>query len=137
APTMLPKAHLRPADALLLIAAHRGQGHVLARAIDPAVVDERDPSLTDPSLDMYAEENGFREPPAWSEYAPEFVARYRAAQLERVRRLDAIARALLDPSLRARRASRAPGFAALPFAERQRIERAMHERRAMAVYRTM
>lgn len=137
APTMLPKARLRPADALLLVAAHRGQGHVLARAIDPSVLDEHDPSLIDPSLDMYAEENGFREPPAWSEYTPEFVARYRAAQIERVRRLDAIARALLEPSLRARRATKAPGFAALPFAERQRIERVLHERRIMVVYRTM
>lgn len=137
APVLLPKARLVAGDALLLVAAHRGQGQVLARAIDPSVIDEHDPSLTDASLDMYAEANGFREPPAESEYAPGFVERYRAAQLERVRRLDATARALLEPSIRARRASKAPGFAALPFAERQRVERAVHERRVMVVYRTM
>lgn len=138
APTMLPKARLVAADALLLIAAHRGQGQVLARAIDPSVIDEHDPSLVDPSLDMYAEASGFREPPRDSDYAPAFVERYRAAQLERVRRLDAIARALLEPSRRARKAMKGgPAFAALPFAERQRIERLAHARRVMVVYRTM
>lgn len=137
APTMLPGARLRLADALLLIAAHRGQGEVLARAIDPAVVDERDPSASDPALDMYAEHNGFRPPPAPSAYSPDFVARYRHAQRERVRRLDVIARSLLDPARRARRLAKAPGFASLSFGERQTIERAMHERRLMVVYRTM
>ncbi len=137
APVLLPKARLTPADALLLIAAHPGQGRVLARAIDPSVVDEHDPELTDPSLDMYAEANGFREPPADSAYEPSFVERHRAAQLERVRRLDAIARGLIEGTVRARKASKLPGFASLPFAERQRIERAMHTRRVMVVYRTM
>jgi hypothetical protein len=32
--------------------------------------------------------NGFREPPAWSEYAPTFVERYLAARTDCVRRLD-------------------------------------------------
>lgn len=137
APTMLPGATLEPADALLLIAAHRGEGHVLARCIDPAVIDERDPTLTDPALDMYSEANGFAPPPAWSEYAPDYAARYRAAQLDRVRRLDAVARALLEPERRARRATKAKGFDALPFSERQAIERALHLRRVMVVYRTM
>lgn len=137
APTMLPRAKLTPADALCLVAAHRGQGHVLARAIDPAVVDERDPTLSDPTLDMYAEANGFRPPPAWSEYPADFVARYRSAQLDRVRRLDALAHALLEPARRARRIAKAPSFGSLPFAERQAIERAVHAQRVMVVYRTM
>lgn len=137
APTMLPSARLSPADALVFVAAHRGQGHVLARAIDPAVLDERDPTLTDPALDMYAEHNGFRPPPEWSEYAPDFVERYRSAQLERVRRLDAVARALIEPARRARRMMKAPTFTSLPFPERQAIERAVHARRVMVVYRTM
>lgn len=137
APTLLPRANLHPADALVLVAAHPGQGQVLARAIDPSVLDEHDPTLTDPALDMYAEHNGFRPPPQWSEYAPDFVERYRKAQLERVRRLDAIARALLEPARRARRLQKSPSFSELPFAERQAIERAVHARRIMVVYRTM
>lgn len=137
APTLLPRATLAPADALVLVAAHRGQGHVLLRCIDPAVVDERDPTLTDAALDMYAPDNGFRPPPEPSEYAEDFVPRYRAAQIERVRRLDALAMALLEPARRARREAKAPGFEALPFAERQRVERDVHRRHVMVVYRTM
>ena len=38
---------------------------------------------------VYDERNGWRRPPQPSSYAPEFLARYRAAQLERARRLDA------------------------------------------------
>ena len=137
APTMLPRAKLTPADALCLIAAHRGQGHVLARAIDPSVIDEHDPTLTDPSLDMYAEASGFSPPPEWSEYRLAFVQGYRSAQLDRVRRLDAMAHALLEPARRARRIAKAASFASLPFGERQAIERAVHAQRVMVVYRTM
>jgi hypothetical protein len=137
APVMLPKAKLTPADGLILIAAHRGQGQVLLRAIDPSVIDEHDPSLTDPSIDMYDPDNGFRAPPEPSSYEAPFVDRYRRAQIDRVARLDAIAKALLAPSDRARRATKAPGFDLLPFAARQSIERALHLRRVMTVYRTM
>src|SRR5258705_11514664 len=84
-----------PGDGVVYPAAHRGQGKVLLDAIDPSVVDERDPIAAEPALDMYDPRNGFREPPAWSEYAPDFVERYRAAQAERVRRLDATARELV------------------------------------------
>lgn len=133
APTMLPKASLTPADGLILIAAHRGQGQVLLRAIDPAVIDERDPSLSIPSLDMYAEANGFAPPPAPSRYDAAFVDRYRRAQLERVGRLDALARALLAGSERARKIA----LEGLSFSERQPIERALHLRHVMVVYRTM
>lgn len=74
------------AEGLVLVAAHRGEGQVLLQAIDPL------------DLDMYDPANGFRPPPAWTEYDPAFVARYRAAQRARVERLDAEARALLgDP----------------------------------------
>jgi alpha-beta hydrolase superfamily lysophospholipase len=133
----LPKTRLSPADALMLIAAHRGQGHVLARCIDPAVIDEHDPALTDRALDMYAEENGFVPPPGESKYEDVFVERYRAAQLARIERLDVVARALLAPAEEARRKTKAPGFDALVFSERQAIERALHARRVMVVYRTM
>jgi acetyl esterase/lipase len=91
-PTKLGMAEMIPADGLVLVACHRGQGKVLEQCIDPAVVDEADPLATDASLDMYDPANGFRPPPEWTTYSDEFVAGYRAAQLDRVRRLDDRAR---------------------------------------------
>jgi acetyl esterase/lipase len=94
-PTRLARAEMIPADGLVLVACHRGEGHVMSQCIDPAVVDESDPLRTDDSLDMYNPDNGFRPPPEWSHYDDAFVARYRAAQGERVARLDARARELI------------------------------------------
>jgi dienelactone hydrolase len=94
-PSYFDGAPMTPAHGVVYIAAHRGQGKVLLDAIDPSVVDERDPLAADPALDMYDARNGFCEPPAWTEYDPAFVERYRAAQVERVRRLDATARELV------------------------------------------
>jgi pimeloyl-ACP methyl ester carboxylesterase len=62
---------------------------VLTGWLDPSVTDESDPIATDPALDMYNPANG---PP----YAPEFVERYRAAQVERNRRITAWALAERD-----------------------------------------
>lgn len=137
AKTALPRVTLQPADALLLVAAHRGEGHVLMRSVDPSVTDEADPAATDPAVDMYAPANGFREPPAETRYDAAFVQRYRDAQRARVARIDERARALLAEANEARRATQAPGFDALPFAERQPLERARHTRHVMVVYRTM
>jgi pimeloyl-ACP methyl ester carboxylesterase len=91
----LNRHQLPPADALMFLAAHPGQGRILLRQIDPAVVDEADPLANDPALDMYLPEHGFRGPPAESRYAPAFLARFRDGQVARVRRLDERARALI------------------------------------------
>ncbi|MCB9592476.1 MAG: hypothetical protein H6719_07070 [Sandaracinaceae bacterium] len=137
APTALPRVALPPADALVLIAAHRGEGHVLTRCIDPSVIDETDPSPTDASVDMYATENGFAEPPAATSFDAGFVTRYRAAQADRVARIDARARSLVAQQVAAMKAMKDPSFGARPFAERQAIERARHAQHVMVVYRTM
>lgn len=83
---------LPPADGLALIAPHVGQGLILGKLIDGAVIDESNPLLTDATLDIYDAANGFVTPPDSSSYDPEFLVRYRAAQLARVARLDEIAR---------------------------------------------
>jgi pimeloyl-ACP methyl ester carboxylesterase len=67
---------LLPAEGYIASAAHRGRPDVLTAWLDASVVDETDPVATDPELDPFDDRNG---PP----YSPEFVARYRAAQVAR------------------------------------------------------
>lgn len=135
-PTKFAIAKMTKGDGILYVAAHRGQGHVLLRSVDPAVVDENDPFASDPALDMYAERNGFRVPPTPTKYAPEFVSRYREAQRARVKRLDAIAHALIAAKERATEESQAPAFEALPWDEKHpTLRRAAHEP-MMVVHRT-
>ncbi|MGW0997226.1 hypothetical protein ACWD5V_28900 [Streptomyces sp. NPDC002523] len=105
-------------------------------AIDPSVVDEDDPLAVDPELDMYNPANGFREPPEPSKYAPEFLDRYRAAQRERVARLDARARTLVAEQRRHLRKMEAPGFSDLQLEERNHITRRAVVGQYMVVHRT-
>lgn len=130
-------APMTPADAMVYLAAHRGQGRILLDSIDPSVVDESDVLSSEPSLDMYNTRNGFAEPPAWSSYSAEFLERYRAAQVERVSRLDAVARGHLARHAEATDESEAQGFAARPFAERQEALRRRACETVMVVHRTM
>jgi pimeloyl-ACP methyl ester carboxylesterase len=83
------QAETRAGDLYLSVAAHPGRPDVLTNWMDPAVLDEFDPTATDPALDMYNPENG---PP----YSDEFVARYREAQRARNRRITAWAEAELE-----------------------------------------
>ena len=136
-PTRFGSAEIIPGDGLILTAPHRGQGKVLGDAIDPSITDESDPLSVDPALDMYDSRNGFRPPPEWCEYDPAFVARYRAAQLDRVRRLDAAARSLIERARVAGEEAAAPGFDALPFDQRQRTLQRKVVEHVMVVYRTM
>jgi hypothetical protein len=136
-PTGLDTLDMPPGDAIVYMAAHTGQGLILNEVIDASVLDERDPLRTDPELDLYDPRNGFVPPPAWTRYDRGFVARYRAAQLERVRRIDAIARSMIDDAAHAERLHADPGFAALPQPTQRRIlEREAFEP-VMLVYRTM
>jgi hypothetical protein len=135
--THFATAEMIPADAMIYVAAHRGQGKVLGESLDPSVADESDPHATLPDLDMYDVDNGFRPPPQWSEYSDDFIARYRAAQHARVVRLDARARALLADGRTAASATKDPGFSALAFAVQQRIQKRAACEPVMVVYRTM
>lgn len=80
---------LVPADLYISIASHPGRPDLNVAFIDPSVTDENDPLSVDPDLDMYDPRNG----PAYSDG---FQARYRAAQIDRNRRITAWARAELD-----------------------------------------
>lgn len=91
-PTKLADTDLPMPDAVAFLAPHAGQGELLLHCIDPSVSDESDPLSVDPELDPYRHANGFEAPPASSHYAPEFVARYREAQRQRVARIDAQAK---------------------------------------------
>jgi pimeloyl-ACP methyl ester carboxylesterase len=100
--TNLAELAMPQADGLIFVAPHPGQGELLMRCIDPSVTDEADPFSVDPGLDPFDPANGFRSAPHSSSYTPEFIARYREAQEQRVRRLDEHARALIASRLAAR-----------------------------------
>jgi hypothetical protein len=123
------------ADGLMLLAAGFGECEHILRWIDPSVIDEDDPIACDAALDMYDPANGYREPPESSSYSEEFRQRYRAAQRDRVARIDARARALIADQRRWRAEMQAPGFAGLPLADRLYIERRALDSRAMRTYR--
>lgn len=80
-PVNLLGANLIPADAVVFQAAHSSRAQLLLDVIDPSVIDEANPDLRDPSLDIYLED-GIKPP-----YSDEFMKRYRSAQLARVRRI--------------------------------------------------
>jgi hypothetical protein len=129
--------HVLPiADGLLLLAAHLGEGRILMDMLDPSVTDENDPLSCDLTLDPYNPLNGYREPPEASRYDPAFIERYRAAQRERVARLDAIARAHLERKRQARAALAAPDFPRHRWTEQARAQRTAALGVFMIVHRT-
>jgi len=77
------------ADLYISLQAHLGRPEVFTAWLDPSVTDETDAFSVDPSLDMFNPDNG---PP----YAPEFVERYRAAQVARNDKITAFAKAELE-----------------------------------------
>jgi pimeloyl-ACP methyl ester carboxylesterase len=70
--------------------------------IDPSVLDEADPLAIEPALDFLDPANGYAPAPQGARYAPAFIERYRAAQRERVARLDAKAKDQIETRLSAR-----------------------------------
>jgi len=78
-PCNILSSNLLPADAFIFQAAHISRAVLLADWIDPSVLDEDNPDVRDPGLDLY-------HPDLRPPYSAQFLLRYRAAQLARVRR---------------------------------------------------
>ena len=85
----LTAADLEPADAVIFMAAHVSRHGTLTEWIDPAITDELNPYDRDPDLDLYS---GDIRPP----YSDAFIARFRAAQIARNRRITAWVEDRLD-----------------------------------------
>jgi dienelactone hydrolase len=80
-PYDLTTAGLVPADAVIFQAANMSRASLLAEWLDPSVTDETDPERRIVELDIYDPRNP-NQPP----YSADYIVRYRAAQLARMRR---------------------------------------------------
>lgn len=110
-PTQLAELDMPTVDGLVFVGPHPGQGALLMNCIDPSVVDESDALSVDPALDPLNPVNGYAGL-AGTRYEAAFVERYRIAQRERVARIDARARELLERRLAARQRVKAAGSSA-------------------------
>ena len=135
-PIDLNRFDMPPADGMMFISAHLGAGKSVMTEIDPSVIDENDPLSCDPSLDMYNPANGFREPPETSKYSDVFLQRYRAAQVERVARIDVIARQRVAEQRFFRELAGRPEFETMPAKERAEIHRRAMAGTIMQIHRT-
>ena len=81
-PFDIAAANLVPADGLMSIAAHLSRAETLTEWMDPSVTNELDPDDRDLELDLYNPANP-NQPP----YSADYLARYRAAQIDRNRRI--------------------------------------------------
>jgi pimeloyl-ACP methyl ester carboxylesterase len=82
------------ADAIVLMSAHPGRAEALTEWLDPAIIDEHDPTVRDPELDLFV--------PRPIPFDREWIRQYRAAQAARNRRISAHALATLK-ALRSQR----------------------------------
>lgn len=123
-------------DGWIGMAAHPGEGVFMGKVIDPAVGNEDDPHSVVAELDMYNPDNGWRPWPQPCTYDPAWLVTYRAAQLARVARLDAVAKASLGEAERARGSLRGLNVDDDMQAYREYRMRAVHME-YMVIYRTL
>ncbi len=90
-PADLVEAKLVPADGILLLAAHVSRSHTLTEWLDPSIRDEARPFERDPQWNLYDPGNPHQPP-----YDADYVARYRAEQLARNRRITTWVRETLE-----------------------------------------
>ena len=110
-PTQLAELDMPAIDGFVLVGPHPGQGALLLNCIDPSVANEADPLSVDLALDPLNAANGYAGRKG-TNYADDFIERYRAAQRERVARIDATAREMIERRLSARKRVKAAGAAA-------------------------
>ena len=123
-------------DGWIGIAAHPGEGVFMLQVIDPLVADESDPISVVPELDMYEPANGWRPWPSPCSYDRDWLTRYRAAQRDRVARIDAIARGAIESARRAGEQAGAIDRAAQPAEWRYWRQRQVSAR-YLTIYRTL
>ncbi len=123
-------------DAWIGVAAHPGEGVFMLQVIDPSVADENDPFSVVRELDMYDTDNGWRPWPQPCSYDKSWLARYRAAQVARVARIDALAKESLGAAKEARGRLEGVDKANDPMAWRNLRQRAVHAR-YLTIYRTL
>jgi pimeloyl-ACP methyl ester carboxylesterase len=90
-PPNLQEETLIPADGMLLLAAHVSRALTLTEWMDASILDESNPEIRDPELDLYNPDNPNQAP-----YSREFQERYHAAQIARNRRITSWVRTRLD-----------------------------------------
>ncbi|MEZ5559398.1 MAG: hypothetical protein R3E86_12760 [Pseudomonadales bacterium] len=83
-PVGIREADLPPADGIVLMAAHVSRSVTLTEWLDPSILDELDPRRRDQALNLYDPKNP-NQPP----YDEAYLVRFRAAQIERNRRITA------------------------------------------------
>ncbi len=104
-PPDLTAAGLLPADGVMFLAAHVSRARTLTEWMDASILDEAQPDQRDPGLDLYNPANP-NQPP----YSAAFVERYRAAQVQRNRRITAWVRSKLEDLRRRGRPADEFGF---------------------------
>jgi pimeloyl-ACP methyl ester carboxylesterase len=83
-PIDLIGAKLIPADGIMQLAAHVSRAITLSEWIDPSIIDETNPAIRDPALDIYAV-----TPAQTAPYSAAFQLDYRQAQQKRVAKITA------------------------------------------------